>query len=307
MSAAGPILIKKRNGKVMIVSPSQELREKVSSSLGPESQPVTEAAGGAEALLKLRESDFCTLMLDPNIEDLHTEELVATIRARYPGLNIVVLEDEKRSRQFSDERTTAVGADSNPPDGPIAALRGAPPVSSRLRAAGTPVAASVELKAVRPDGPIAALWARSPDLAESPVGAPVFKIEPLPGMIGTSPKMQQIYRLARLVAPRDTAVLIVGPTGTGKELVARGIHQLSRRSQRPFVVVNCAAIPETLLEAELFGFTRGAFTGADQSRLGRIHAAHGGTLLLDEVGEELARHANRAGKVDVDLAREVLE
>ena len=136
MSAAGPILIKKRNGKVMIVSPSQELREKVSSSLGPESQPVTEAAGGAEALLKLRESDFCTLMLDPNIEDLHTEELVATIRARYPGLNIVVLEDEKRSRQFSDERTTAVGADSNPPDGPIAALRGAPPVSSRLRAAG---------------------------------------------------------------------------------------------------------------------------------------------------------------------------
>ena len=97
--------------------------------------------------------------------------------------------------------------------------------------------------------------------------------------------MQQIYRLARLVAPRDTAVLIVGPTGTGKELVARGIHQLSRRSQRPFVVVNCAAIPETLLEAELFGFTRGAFTGADQSRLGRIHAAHGGTLLLDEVGE----------------------
>jgi len=151
MSAAGPILIKKRNGKVMIVSPSQELREKVSSSLGPESQPVTEAAGGAEALLKLRESDFCTLMLDPNIEDLHTEELVATIRARYPGLNIVVLEDEKRSRQFSDERTTAVGADSNPPDGPIAALRGAPPVSSRLRAAGTPVAASVELKAVRPD------------------------------------------------------------------------------------------------------------------------------------------------------------
>lgn len=285
MSAAGPILIKKRNGKVMIVSPSQELREKVSSSLGPESQPVTEAAGGAEALLKLRESDFCTLMLDPNIEDLHTEELVATIRARYPGLNIVVLEDEKRSRQFSDERTTAVGADSNPPDGPIAALRGAPPVSSRLRAAGTPVAASVELKAVRPDGPIAALWARPPDLAESPVAAQVFKIEPLPGMIGTSPKMQQIYRLARLVAPRDTAVLIVGPTGTGKELVARGIHQLSRRSQRPFVVVNCAAIPETLLEAELFGFTRGAFTGADQSRLGRIHAAHGGTLLLDEVGE----------------------
>ena len=97
--------------------------------------------------------------------------------------------------------------------------------------------------------------------------------------------MQQLYRLARLVAPRDTAVLIVGNTGTGKELVARGIHELSRRSRGPLIVVNCAAIPETLLEAELFGFTRGAFTGAVQSRLGRIHAAHGGTLFLDEVGE----------------------
>jgi transcriptional regulator with GAF, ATPase, and Fis domain len=104
-------------------------------------------------------------------------------------------------------------------------------------------------------------------------------------MIGTSRGMQQICRLARLVAPRDTTVLIVGETGTGKELVASGIHSLSRRSKGPFVVVNCAAIPESLLEAELFGFTRGAFTGAFQSRLGRIHAAHGGTLLLDEVGE----------------------
>jgi transcriptional regulator with GAF, ATPase, and Fis domain len=104
-------------------------------------------------------------------------------------------------------------------------------------------------------------------------------------MIGSSKRMQKLYRLARLVAPRDTVVLIVGATGTGKELVARGIHDVSRRSRSPFVVVNCAAIPESLLEAELFGFTRGAFTGAVQARLGRIHAAHGGTLLLDEIGE----------------------
>ena len=97
--------------------------------------------------------------------------------------------------------------------------------------------------------------------------------------------MQHIYALARLVAVRDTTVLITGETGTGKELVARGIHKISRRADHAFVVVNCAAIPEALLEAELFGHARGAFTGAVQSRVGRIHNAHGGTLFLDEIGE----------------------
>ncbi|HXX20329.1 MAG TPA: sigma-54 dependent transcriptional regulator [Candidatus Acidoferrum sp.] len=109
--------------------------------------------------------------------------------------------------------------------------------------------------------------------------------EPLPGMVGRSRAMQHVYRMARLVAPRDTSVLITGETGTGKEVVARGIHQLSARAQNPFVVVNCAAIPEALLEAELFGHAKGAFTGAVQSRIGRIHMAHGGTFFLDEVGD----------------------
>ena len=104
-------------------------------------------------------------------------------------------------------------------------------------------------------------------------------------MLGTCAAMRQVYRLARLIVPRDTTVYLVGETGTGKELVARAIHQLGPRAQSPFVVINCAAIPETLLEAELFGHVRGAFTGAFQSRLGYIQAAHGGTLLLDEVGE----------------------
>jgi transcriptional regulator with GAF, ATPase, and Fis domain len=104
-------------------------------------------------------------------------------------------------------------------------------------------------------------------------------------MVGTGRAMQEMYRLARLVAGRDTTVLITGETGTGKELVARAIHRISPRAKNPLVVVNCAAIPETLLEAELFGHARGAFTGAVQSRLGRIHVAHGGTLFLDEIGE----------------------
>ncbi|HEV2469759.1 MAG TPA: sigma-54 dependent transcriptional regulator [Candidatus Sulfotelmatobacter sp.] len=107
----------------------------------------------------------------------------------------------------------------------------------------------------------------------------------LPGMIGTSDAMQRVYRMIRLVAPRTTTVLITGPTGTGKELVARSLHALSPRSAKPLVVVNCAAIPEALLESELFGYTRGAFTGAVQAQAGRIHAAQGGTLFLDEISE----------------------
>ncbi len=125
----------------------------------------------------------------------------------------------------------------------------------------------------------------APRLCVTPRLEPAETVEPLPGMIGAGAAMQRVYRMARLVAPRDTTVLITGETGTGKELVARAIHELSLRAHRPMVVINCAAIPEELLEAELFGYVRGAFTGAVQSRIGRIHAAQDGTLFLDEVGE----------------------
>lgn len=107
----------------------------------------------------------------------------------------------------------------------------------------------------------------------------------LPEMVGTSAAMKELGRLVRLVAPRSTAVLIEGETGTGKELVAKALHRLSSRANKPFLVLNCAAIPEALLEAELFGHTRGAFTGAVRSRVGRIEAADGGTMFLDEIGE----------------------
>src|SRR5579863_2138560 len=107
----------------------------------------------------------------------------------------------------------------------------------------------------------------------------------IPELIGESPCMLEISRRIRLVAPRTTPVLIEGPSGSGKEIVAEALHKLSKRSRQPFVAINCAAIPEALLEAELFGHTRGAFTGAVHGRTGRIEAADGGTLFLDEIGE----------------------
>jgi len=105
------------------------------------------------------------------------------------------------------------------------------------------------------------------------------------GIVGSSPELRAVLEQVRMVAPTGSTVLIEGETGTGKELIARAIHMHSERRQRPFVKVNCAAIPAELLESELFGHERGAFTGALAQRIGRFEAANGGTLFLDEIGE----------------------
>ena len=104
-------------------------------------------------------------------------------------------------------------------------------------------------------------------------------------LVGQTPAMQQVATLIERVAPTDSSVLVLGETGTGKELVARRVHELSARSEMPFVPVNCGALPEHLVESEFFGHRKGAFTGADRSRTGLFEVAHGGTLFLDELGE----------------------
>jgi len=106
---------------------------------------------------------------------------------------------------------------------------------------------------------------------------------PLDGIIGTSLAMRKVYQLTRKVAKSNASVLLLGETGTGKELIANAIHQLSRRSNGPFVKVNCGALSESLLESELFGHVRGSFTGAVNNRTGRFEAAHSGTIFLDEI------------------------
>ncbi len=123
---------------------------------------------------------------------------------------------------------------------------------------------------------------------------------PLEGIVGNSPAMRAVYRLTRLVAPTRASVLVIGETGTGKELIARSIHRLSHRADGPYVRVNCGALSESLLESELFGHIKGAFTGAVDNKTGRFEAAHGGTIFLDEI-------SSMSPKLQVKLLRVLQE
>ncbi len=238
-------------GGTLIASPSSAMREQVLQRLDGRCRPVQQASGGAEALVQLEKGNWQVLYLDRRLRDLDVEELMAIIQRRFPGIQVVMVDSDAPPEVAVPEREDVRGA------GVLA-----------WQDSGLETGTS----GIRERDVIRAAEDRS-------------RYQPLPGMIGTSEAMRCVYRLVRLVAPRKTTVLVAGPTGSGKELVARALHALSPRTAKPLVVVNCAAIPEALLESELFGFTRGAFTGAVQSQLGRIAAAHGGTLFLDEVSE----------------------
>src|SRR5947209_10608551 len=123
---------------------------------------------------------------------------------------------------------------------------------------------------------------------------------PLPDIVGTSPAMSEVYRLTKLAAPTTASVLLIGETGTGKEVIARAVHKLSRRSDGPYIRVNCGALHENLLESELFGHVKGAFTGAVDNKTGRFEAAHGGTIFLDEI-------SSMSPKLQVKLLRVLQE
>jgi len=227
---------------VIVASSNAGLRRQILQNLTSSRVRAAEAMGGADALGKLETSECQLLLLDRRLPDLDAEELLQIIHQRFPGIDVLLLDEA-----------------------------GNPLLPSEWRSAS---ACRLFQTINRWQAPAVRSAVRS-----------TLTAEPLPGMVGQTPSMNAVYRMARLVAPRSTPVLITGATGTGKEVVANAIHQLSPRAEKPFVVINCAAIPEALLESELFGYVRGAFTGAVQSRLGRIHAAHGGTLFLDEIGE----------------------
>lgn len=229
---------------VIVASSNPGLRKKILESLMLSRIAAAEALGGADALGKLENSECQLLLLDRRLPDLDAEELLQIIHRRFPGIDVLLLDETGRPALPSEWRSASACHLFETID--------------RWQAPAAPSSKAAALPAI---------------------------VEPLPGMVGQASSMATVYRMARLVAPRTTPVLITGATGTGKEVVASAVHQLSPRATKPFVVINCAAIPEALLESELFGYVRGAFTGAVQSRLGRIHSAHGGTLFLDEIGE----------------------
>jgi DNA-binding NtrC family response regulator len=236
-----------RAGGALIASPSSAFRGQVLESLQGRWWPVQHAGGGAEALEKLAAGQWQILFLDRRLPDLDSEELIATVLRQFPSVEVVRLDS---AAEFSEYQLRKDANDLRHGMGKVE-------YNHQLRQAKSQEESS---------------WEKNPDKNKD---KNKNEYEPLPGMIGRSEAMQEVYRLAQLVAPRTTTVLIVGPTGSGKELVARALHILSPRAAKPFVAVNCAAIPEALLESELFGYARGAFTGAVQTQLGRI-AGHTG-------------------------------
>jgi DNA-binding NtrC family response regulator len=239
---------------VYIVSPNATLRRYLHDKLGPPRWNVIPTGSGAGALdlLSKRGADRGILLLDHVLPDLEPNELRGMIATRFPNFQILTLNSQTGQLLIGSSSPT--------------------PVSIRLvDVINQSPAGGLRATATSPEG----------EARRSPAEGKVT----LRGMIGDAEPMQRAFTMTRMVAVRDTTVLVTGESGTGKDLVAQEIHLISPRRKQPFVVVNCAAIPEALLEAELFGYAKGSFTGALQSRIGRIHAAHGGTLFLDEIGD----------------------
>jgi DNA-binding NtrC family response regulator len=286
---------------VVLASADAGLRQRLRASLTDLRWQVREAAGGAEAMAQLEDERSEALLVDSWLPDLEVGEFASVIRMMYPGMELLRVDGGVDGGARSPRRNELLHALREAQNSPLhdtAAWASAPasvPLSIVGAGARLPETAAGEARKDlrreerRETGP----QVRSECVTSShvvPVKEEIArsagKLPPLlPEMVGGCESMRELARLIRLVAPRSATVLIEGETGTGKEVVAKAVHRLSDRAGKPFVVLNCAAIPEALLEAELFGHTRGAFTGAVQSRTGRIEAAHGGTLFLDEIGE----------------------
>jgi transcriptional regulator with GAF, ATPase, and Fis domain len=259
-----------------LASADAELCQRLRESLGSLRWRSHTAGGGAAALALIEEVRPQALILDGWLPDLKPEEVAKYVLRLHPELEVVYLDGSAEPGSAKGPHRAELQQVVREAAGEKAARAGAVRDEVRSRGADALLAAP---RAEKREGEISTAPGSLMRAALRPA------VEFLPEMIGGSEPMRELARMIRLVAPRSTTVLIEGETGTGKEVVAKAVHRLSSRVNKPLVVMNCAAIPEALLEAELFGHTRGAFTGAVQSRTGRVEAADGGTLFLDEIGE----------------------
>jgi DNA-binding NtrC family response regulator len=272
-----------RSRSVLLASADDSFRQRVQSVLAGLRWHVSAAATGAEAWAQADREVPEVIVVDDWLPDLDLREFLREFCAAFPRVDVVTAEQvsgvQTPRSPYRQEVLYAMRSSEDTAPADTAAWNTAREMQVKVINEGRKPVASV-----RPD--VAAQVVRqSRGSASAPAVRDGSAGERLSELVGNAACMLDVSRRVRLVAARNTPVLIEGPTGSGKELVAEALHRLSTRGRKPFLAINCAAIPEALLEAELFGHTRGAFTGAVQGRTGRIEAANGGTLFLDEIGE----------------------
>jgi len=242
-------------GTVLVVEDDRDMRVLLEDELGAEGWTVVTAANGDEALARFREGRVDAVVTDLQMPGMKGDRLLAEVRALERDVPVVIM--------------TAFGTIESA----VSAMKGgayhylAKPF--RIEQLVATLARAMEERALRH-----ALVARAAE-----AGAGEGRI------VAESPAMRRTLEMVALAAGADAPVLLLGESGTGKELLARALHAASARRERPFVTLNCAAIPETLLESQLFGYRRGAFTDAREDRAGVLQEAEGGTVLLDEIGD----------------------
>ena len=245
------------SARILIVDDDGEMLSMLKRHVEGEGYTVTAAKGGRQALAAIEGDTYDVVVTDLVMGEVGGLDVLAAATAREPGTRVILM--------------TAFGSLETAID---AMRRGAWDYLTKpfkLDQATVAVRRALEDRRLRRENEV--------------LRAQVERVQGLGRILGESPSIRSLIEQVRAVADSDAPVLLLGASGTGKELVAQGLHLASRRRAAPFVPVNCGAIPENLLEAELFGHEKGAFTGADRKRIGLFAAADGGTLFLDEVAE----------------------
>jgi DNA-binding NtrC family response regulator len=263
-----------QKANVVIVDDDVEQRELLAEALRGEGYSAQTAGDGLEALGLIERSEPDVILTDLNMPRMDGFELLAELRRKESDTPVIVL-----TGFGSVEKAVAVVHDLN-----------------AFWFLEKPVGLSVLIPLLERAASQQYLLRETERLNRE-----LSQQGTLGDLVGKSPCMQEVFSLIRQVAPSSAAVLITGESGTGKEMVAQEIHRLSRRSAGPFVAINCAALPESLIESELFGHEKGSFTGAIQRRAGCFEQAAGGTLLLDEIGEMPLQTQSKLLRVLEDL------